>query len=80
MGRMEASERRSKNNFRKTVMNHKGEDQREDLETVQNSIEEAGKKVAHTHEVLEKEVRRTPEKIRMREGAGARCTQAIKRR
>ena len=77
---MEASERRSTNAFRKTVMNNKGEDQREDLETAQNKIEKAGKKVAHTHEVREKEVRRTLEKARTREGAGASCTQAIKRR
>ena len=62
-------------------MNRKGEDQKEDLETIQKSILEAATKVAHTTKSdREKEVRRTPEKVKEREGAAARCTQAIKKK
>ena len=49
--------------FKKTVMNNKEEDQKEDLETTEENIEEAAKQVAHTTKSeRDKEVRRTPEK------------------
>ena len=56
------------------------ENQKEDL-AIQKNIEEAAKKAAHTEKTdRDKEVRRTPEEVRMREEAAARCTKIIKRR
>ena len=52
--------------FKNAVVNEKGEDQKEALETVQKSIEEAAKKVSTTKSDRDKEVRRTPEEVRIR--------------
>ena len=81
MVRMEAaSENEARIEFTKPVMTNKEEDQKEDLETTQESIEEAAKQVTHTTKSERDEVRRTPEKVRIREEAAARCTKVIKRR
>ena len=53
-------------------------DQQEELETTK-SIEEAAKEVAHTTKFdTDKEVRQTPEEVKIREGTAARCTKVIK--
>ena len=59
-------------------MNKKGEGQDEDLDTIQTIIEEAAGKVAHTTKVdRDKAVTQTPESVRIREEAAARCTKVI---
>ena len=65
--------------LQKAVMTKKGEAQEEeDLETIQRSIEEAVKKVAHTTESARQlKVRRTPEDVMVKEGAAARSTRPI---
>ena len=53
----------------------------EDLFAVQKNIETAAKKIRHrTNAQKEKEKRSTPENVRLREEAAARCTTKIKRR
>ena len=53
----------------------------EDLFTVQKNIENAAKKIRHrTNALKEKEIMCTPENVRLREEAAARCTTKIKRR
>ena len=69
----------AKLDFKEAVMKKKEEDQQEDLETIQKSTEEAATKVEHPPR-SHKGVRRTPEDVMVKEGAVARCTQAIKRR
>ena len=73
--------RKQKMTSKKTVMKKKGEVQNEDMETIQKSVQEAAKKVAHTTKSDgDQGGRRTPEKVRVKEGSTARCTQAIKRK
>ena len=53
----------------------------EDLATFQKNTENAAKKVVHrTKEEREKEIMSTPENVRVREEAAARCTAKLKRR
>ena len=59
----------SKIEFKKTAMTKRGQ------ETIQKSLEEAAKKVAHTMKSdREKEVRRTLDLVRVRGEVAARCT------
>ena len=68
---------KSKIEFKKTAMTKRGQDQKEDLETIQKSIEEAAKKVAHTTKSdREKEVRRTLDVVRIRGEVAAKCTKS----
>ena len=51
----------------------------EDLSTAQKNIENAAKNIQHrTNAQKEKELLRTPENVRLREEAAARCTAKIK--
>ena len=62
--------------FKKTVMNKEEEEQKEDLETMQKNIEEAAKRVAQTTKSeRDKETRRAPEKVRIRDGASGKVYQ-----
>ena len=59
----------------------KGGDKEEHHSTDQKNIESAAKKIQHlTNAQKEKEMMRTPENMRLREEAAARCTAKIKRR
>ena len=56
-------------------------DTEEDLSTAQKNFENAAKEIQHrTNAQKEKEMMRTPENVRLREEAAARCTAKIKRR
>ena len=67
--------------LRKKVM-ESGEDKiEEDLADIQKTIEDAAGKVAHhTEAEREKMIQNTPENVRLREEAAARCTKKIERR
>ena len=59
----------------------KGGDKEENPSTVQKNIENAAKKIEHrTNAQKDKEMMRSPENVRLREEAAARCTAKIKRR
>ena len=61
------------------VMKREG-DKEEDLSTAQERSENAAKKIQHrTKAQKEKELVRTPENVRLRKEAAARCTAKIKR-
>ena len=65
----------------KQEINDKAEGGKENLETVQESIEEAAGKVAHTTNVdRDNAVAQTLGNVRIREEAGAGCTKVIKRK
>ena len=64
--------------FGKEVMKDVG-NKEEDLLTVQKNIENATKNIRHrTIAHKEKEIMSTPENVRLREEAAARCTAEIK--
>ena len=76
---LEVDNRRSINAFYKEVMKNEG-NKEENLIT-QKNIENAAKKIQHrTKAQKEKEMKRTPESVRLREEAAARCTAKMKRR
>ena len=65
--------------FQKTVMGKEDDKQEENLGTLQKDIEENAGKVAHGTKKLKRNfVKRTPENVRIREEAAARCTKVIK--
>ena len=56
-------------------------DTEEDLSTAQKNLENAEKKILHRMNAQkEEEMMRTPENVRLREGAAVRCSAKIKRR
>ena len=64
---------------RKVTKNER--DTEEDLSTAQKNIENTAKKIQHrTNALKEKEMLRTPENVRLREEAAARCTAKTNRR
>ena len=66
--------------FRKDVMKSRDEKMEEHLETIQKVIEDAAGEVAHSTKNERNIAKRTPESVRKREEAAARCTKVIKRR
>ena len=65
--------------FKREAMKNE-RDIQDDLSTAQKNIETAAKKIQHrTNAQKEKEMMKTPENVRLREGAVARCTAEIKR-
>ena len=66
--------------YKKTVM-EKENTQKEDLETIQKNMRRRQRRSRTPQSPTDdEEVRRTPEKVRMKEGAAARCTKTIKRK
>ena len=80
MDRVEAENRRAKNESRKDVMRSRNEKLEDNLETRREVIEDAAGKVAQSTQKREKNVKRTLENVRICEEAAARCTKVIKRR
>ena len=72
----------AKTEFKKATMCKKDDDEKEgELETIQRSIEEAAKKIAHTTRAeRQKEVMRTPKPVTLKQEAAARCTRPIDRK
>ena len=68
--------------FKEATICKKDDDhQEDDLDKIQNSIENAAKKIAHTTKAeRQKEVTRIPEPVLLREEAAARCTRPIERK
>ena len=66
--------------FKKEVTKNAG-NKEENLSTVQKNIENAARKIRHrTKAQREKEIMNTPETVRLREEAAARCTAKIQQR
>ena len=77
----EAKNDEAKIDFQKTVMGKEDDEQGENLGTLQKDIEDAAGKVAHSTKKRKRNfVKRTPENVRIRAEAAARCTKVIKRR
>ena len=70
----------AKTELQKAVMDKKRRQARKNLGTIQKDIEEASDKVAHsTKNDRDKNMKETPESVRIREDAAARCTQVSTR-
>ena len=67
-------DKEARTDFKKSVMDQKGDVQPEDLKTIQRGIEEAAEKITHTTPDRQEEVRNAPEEVTVREGAAARCS------
>ena len=82
MDRMEPTSDEAKMEFQKAVMSRKDEKHKENLGTIQKDIEEAAGKsgLEHKKSDRDKAVKETPENVRIREEAAARCTKVITRR
>ena len=61
-------------------MRSRREKTEENLETKQKAVEDAAGKVAQQHRNERKIAKRTPDNVRIREEAAARCTTVIKRK
>ena len=73
-------DKEARTDFKKAVVDQKGDVQPEDLGTIQRGIEEAAEKITHTAPDRQEEVRNAPEEVTVREGAAARCSGPIERK
>ena len=72
-------DKEARTDFKKAVVEQKGDVQPEDLGTIQRGTEEAAEKITHTTSDTQEEVRNAPEEVTVREGAAARCSRPIER-